>query len=330
MGEEQLEREPEESAAMPHGTRAHTIARAHEQLQRGRRTRPILPADSARRQARRFLLTYDPAMAKPEAFTSEAWNPVPDSENRIHSDEVARRYGFRGGLVPGVTVSAYLLHPAAVAWGRAWLERGRAHVVVHSPVYDGARFRVELEDVRSDAYDAVLLDEDDTRCATAQVSLPASAPAPPQRRGDPLLGRDTSRPDGSPEVMEGLRASGLGAMPARWCDASPMTAYLREPGAMAPVFREAGLANPSFVLGLTNWVLAGNVHMSPWLHLETDSQFHRVIACDTDLVVEASIAGLFEKKGHGFVDLDVGVFDAVDDAAVASIRLRAIYRMRSA
>lgn len=40
--------------------------------------------------------------------------------------------------------------------------------------------------------------------------------------------------------------------------------------------------------------------MSPWLHLQTDSQHHRPVAPDTELVVEAAISDLFEKKGHEF------------------------------
>ena len=37
-------------------------------------------------------------------YTITARNPAAESENRIHADDVARRYGFRGGLVPGVIV----------------------------------------------------------------------------------------------------------------------------------------------------------------------------------------------------------------------------------
>jgi len=48
-----------------------------------------------------------------------ARNTAAQSENAIHDDEVARQYGFRGGLVPGVTVYAYLTHPLVEAWGRA-------------------------------------------------------------------------------------------------------------------------------------------------------------------------------------------------------------------
>ena len=45
------------------------------------------------------------------SWQATALNTAPDSENQIHSDELAKEYGFKGGLVPGVTVSAYLLHP---------------------------------------------------------------------------------------------------------------------------------------------------------------------------------------------------------------------------
>ncbi len=46
-----------------------------------------------------------------EVWSARALNTAPDSENQIHGDDMAREFGFRGGLVPGVTVSAYLLHP---------------------------------------------------------------------------------------------------------------------------------------------------------------------------------------------------------------------------
>jgi hypothetical protein len=266
----------------------------------------------------------------PASFEGEGFNQVRGSENRIHGDEIARAYGFRGGLVPGVTVSACLLHPAAVTWSRDWLERGRAHVVVRSPVYDGERFRVEVVEASDAGYEARLVDARETLCATAEVSLPAAAPAPPVRRGDPLLARDDERPIASRQVMEKLRKAGLRALRARWSESAEITRYLRDANAMAPVFRETGLANPAFVLGLSNWVLGRNVRMDAWLHLETHSQHYRAIESGTELVVEAAIADLFEKKGHEFVDVDVAIFGATNDAAYASIRLRAIYRLRAA
>ena len=268
-------------------------------------------------------------MSLPVSWNAEAFNPVPESENRIHSDETAKAYGFRGALVPGVVVSAYLLHPAALAWGRDWVERGRASVVVQSPVYDGETFRVEVEDATEDAYKASLIDERGTRCAIAEISRPTQTPEAPVRRHDRFLSRDAERPVASRSVMERFIESGLHALPARWSEKAEITSYLRDPSAMAPVFRDEKLANPAFILGLTNWVLRRNVRMSPWLHLQTDSQNHRAVTPGTALVVEAAISDLFEKKGHEFVDVDVAVFQESDDEAVANIRLRAIYKLRS-
>jgi hypothetical protein len=267
-------------------------------------------------------------VSQPESWSADAFNPVPESENRIHSDEVARAYGFRGGLVPGVVVSAYLLHPGAVAWGRDFAERGQAHVRVGSPVYDGESFRVEVEDAQADRYDARLSDDRGVECATAQVSLPDRATEPPVRRGDRLLPRDAERPVVSRALMERLRETGLAALRARWSEQAEITRYLRDPAGIAPVYAQQGLASPSFILALTNWVLAANVQMSPWLHLETDSQFFHPIEPGVGLVVEAAIADLFEKKGHEFVDVDVAVFGSDDDAARAAVRLRAIYQLR--
>ena len=267
-------------------------------------------------------------MAVPSSWQGEGFNQVPESENRIHSDEVAHAYGFRGALVPGVTVSAYLIHPAIVAGGEEWLARGRAHCVVHSPVYDRERFRVDVTEAGVTSYDAALSDDREVRCASAQVSLPDGSPTPPILRGDPPIVPDAERKTATRAVMEELREKGLSAMHVRWDGSNEITRYLRDPSEMPALFRDNGLANPSFVLALTNWILGQNVRMSPWLHLQTDSQNFRSISWGDEIVVEAAIADLFEKKGHEFVDLDVGIFVADTGGAAAQVRLRAIYKMR--
>ncbi|MGH2599772.1 MAG: hypothetical protein ACRDJ9_10330, partial [Dehalococcoidia bacterium] len=62
----------------------------------------------------------------PPSFEVTARNTASDSENKIHDDAEARRYGYAGGLVPGVTLYAYLTRLALAAYGPAWLERGTA------------------------------------------------------------------------------------------------------------------------------------------------------------------------------------------------------------
>src|SRR5437868_6332227 len=66
-----------------------------------------------------------------------AVNHATTSANKIHDDDVAARYGFRGGLVPGVDVYAYLAAAPARHWGLDWLRSGGLSARFTSPMYDG-------------------------------------------------------------------------------------------------------------------------------------------------------------------------------------------------
>src|SRR5690242_4845445 len=54
-------------------------------------------------------------------YRVKAFNTAHDSENKIHDDATAKRFGFGGGLVPGVDVYGYMSHMPVMRWGRAWL-----------------------------------------------------------------------------------------------------------------------------------------------------------------------------------------------------------------
>src|ERR1700704_4440103 len=66
-----------------------------------------------------------------------AYNTAKSSENKIHDDATAKRFGFKGGLVGGVHVYAYMSHLPVQCWGRAWLERGTGEARFGKPVYEG-------------------------------------------------------------------------------------------------------------------------------------------------------------------------------------------------
>jgi hypothetical protein len=60
-----------------------------------------------------------------EPYRVTAYNTSKQSENKIHDDTVARRFGFSGGLVPGVDVMAYMIHlPRARPDRRAFRQAG--------------------------------------------------------------------------------------------------------------------------------------------------------------------------------------------------------------
>src|SRR5450432_774795 len=108
-----------------------------------------------------------------ETYSVSAYNTAKQSENKMHDDTVARRFGFSGGLVPGVDVMAYMMHLPVAKWGRAFLERGLIDARFVKPVYDG-----EMADVTGEERDGVLTIAVESRgqlCATGSASLPASA-----------------------------------------------------------------------------------------------------------------------------------------------------------
>src|SRR6202795_2992875 len=110
-----------------------------------------------------------------EAHRVQAYNTAKLSENKMHDDTVARRFGFSGGLVPGVDVMAYMMHLPVAKWGRAFLERGLIEARFVKPVYDG-----ETADVTAAERDGGLSIEVESRgqlCATGSASLPVSAPS---------------------------------------------------------------------------------------------------------------------------------------------------------
>ncbi len=105
----------------------------------------------------------------------EAYNTAKQSENKMHDDNVARRFGFAGGLVPGVDVMAYMMHLPVKQWGRAFLERGLMDARFLKPVYDGET--VEISGTESDGVLTIEVSSRGELCATGAASLPARAPA---------------------------------------------------------------------------------------------------------------------------------------------------------
>lgn len=268
-------------------------------------------------------------MPNPAGTEIVAYNQSTASENRIHDDTVARQYGFRGGLVPGVTVYAYLVHPAVVAWGLDWLSRGAASVVLRKPVYDGDRVRVECKTDGLKEYRGEVIDPTDTVCATGRVWIPDGIPEAPARRHDPPAPPPEARPEGTRANLEELRGSGLGSLRLEWRGEPPYDRYTREIGDMPDLVRpdRGGFAHPGVTLGLANLALSMNVKLGPWIHAQSEVRHCAQVPVGATLHVEAGITDLFERRGHEFVDLEVAAYIDPDRPALTA-KHRAIYKLR--
>lgn len=264
-----------------------------------------------------------------------ARNTATASGNKIHDDVVARRYGFRGGLVPGVDVYAYMAHVPAEAWGVPWLERGSLRARFVAPVYEGDDVTVAAGPLsESDAGVVVPLEvrtPEGGVCAVGEAGLPADAPAPPSSDTwagiEPPAGSTAAdRPPASPETLRAGTALAAGRRSFR---AEQAGEYLGEILETLPVFGQGGFAHPGWLLREANRVLSANVALGPWIHVESVTQHHGAVRDGDDVDARARVTREWEHRGHRFVELDVGVF-ADGDRLVTQVIHTAIYRPRPA
>ena len=110
-------------------------------------------------------------------YQVSAINTSKASENKIHDDATARRFGFKAGFVPGVNVYAYMTHLPVQRWGRAWLERGTSEAKFGKPVYENAIAEVTaVEDAHGME---ISVHSEGVLCATGRAALPLDLPPPP-------------------------------------------------------------------------------------------------------------------------------------------------------
>lgn len=234
-------------------------------------------------------------------YTITARNPATGSENRIHADDVARRYGFRGGLVPGVIVYGY------VATGLAdpdWVTRGRAEVRFRKPCYEGDLLEIDLG-----PDGAIEVRSPGGVCVTGRAS------AGPDNRGPAVASQDPApAPGRRPLASESSLAKGtsLGRIPLPTSEEA-LTSYLDKIGAGDWTL---DALHPGMLLEGANWVLAANVVLPPWIHVESSIAHRRAVRVGEAVEVHAAVAEEWEHKGHRFAALDVAWRSADDVVAV--------------
>jgi acyl dehydratase len=256
-----------------------------------------------------------------ETYRVQAYNTAKLSENKMHDDTVARRFGFSGGLVPGVDVMAYMMHLPVAKWGRAFLERGLIEARFVKPVYDG-----ETADMTGEESDGVLSIEVESRgqpCATGSASLPASAPTLSISDFIETAAVTERRPVNATSYELG---KWLGTVPRTWAGEAALE-YLADVRERDPIYASEGLGHPGLLQRVMNKVLVDNAILGPWIHVGSRMQLLNAARGGDELTARAKVTGNYEKKGHRFVELDALVV-ANGRTPVAHCQHIAIYQPR--
>ncbi|MBT1510381.1 hypothetical protein KIP88_07685 [Bradyrhizobium sp. SRL28] len=233
-----------------------------------------------------------------EPYRVQAYNTAKQSENKMHDDTVAKRFGFSGGLVPGVDVMAYMMHFPVTRWGRAFLERGLIEARFAKPVYDG-----ELAELTAEESNGVLSIEVRSRgelCATATASLPASAPAVSiaDYKEVPVVAERKPVNASSYEV-----GKWLGTTPRDW-PGDAAREYLADIREANPIYAKEGLGHPGLLQRVMNRALTDNAILGPWIHVGSRMQLLSAAKAGDVITARAKVIGNYDKKGHRFVELD--------------------------
>lgn len=218
-------------------------------------------------------------------------------ENRIHSDEIAQKYGFKGALVPGVAVWGHLTHPLAERFGDAWLSRSINHTRFFKPAYHGDRLIISLEE-NDDGFLVQGHNEEGTLLADIRSTLPEEMP-----------------PAEDSSVFDGPRRSAE-RVEMRWdtvTEAEPFPEWhfqiitdenqrhAEEISDSLPIYRH--VAHPHWLLSMANKTLTREYLMPAWIHVGSEIRFRELVRVGDTLSVNAVPLEKWERKGHQFVRL---------------------------
>jgi len=233
-----------------------------------------------------------------EPYRVEAYNTAKQSENKMHDDTVAKRFGFSGGLVPGVDVMACMMHQPVAKWGRAFLKRGLIDARFVKPVYDGEIAELTAEE--SNGVLSIQVHSCGQLCATGTASLPASAPDVSIANYREVAAVAERRPVNAASYELG---KWLGTTPRDWAGEAARE-YLADIREADPIYAKEGLGHPGLLQRVMNRVLVDNAILGPWIHVGSRMQLLSAARAGDVITARAKVIGNYDKKGHRFVELD--------------------------
>jgi len=255
-------------------------------------------------------------------YTVVAENHAAASENRIHSDEIASRLGFRGALVPGVAVYGYMTHPLVERFGAQWLSSHQSSVRFLKPAYEGEELRIVMGEI-DDRYEVTCHSPRDELLAILDSSMPAgSRPAEqpavfssaPIERDRVTIAWDTIDLE-HPFPVWHWRAESAGNATYAAQVADRLDIYSR-------------FIHPHWALATANYVLVRAFIMPAWIHVGSEISQYRPFLVDSQIDVQAAPLEKWTRKGHEFVRLCIRYSDA--GGLACQVDHTAIYKVAGA
>ena len=254
-------------------------------------------------------------------------NDATATENKIHSDDIAKKYGFRGGLVPGVTVFGHMTYPLVSAFGERWLSKAVGEVRLLKPAYEGEQLTIDTQ-VEDDGYLVTARNDSGDLLArmTARIAERATPPNPLWRT-PPLASNPPREEIAATNIVVDKPLAALRLQP-EMADNLSIAAHLSDDLAMyskPPVDIVASPMHPLWFARACNRAFTARWIMPAWIHVGTEFVFHRPLRVAQSIEIRAIPTRVWEHKGHEFATLYLAFLNDGDLAAEA--RHTAIYKV---
>ena len=243
------------------------------------------------------------------------------SENRIHSDDVARAYGFTGALVPGVAVFGHMTYPLTHDLGLDWLGHSRVELRLLKPAYHGDRLSVPLTKTADHTYRVECHNAARVLLAQLTVDVPQTLPPVDPRAQIPGSAKQPPRVEISWDAID----IDVPFVPVTWTPGvAENQRYCDELSDDLPAYR-AGAVHPHLIQHWCNQMLVRRFVLPAWIHVGTQMTFRRRLEVGNTIDVRAIPIEKWEHKGHEFIKLYLAF--VVDGQAAVEALHTAIYKV---
>ena len=232
-------------------------------------------------------------------YTATARNFAVESENKIHSDEIAQRFGFTGALVPGVAVFGHLSMPLSRRWAERWLTNSFVTTRFLKPAYHGETLGLIDREREANSVGVECQNAAGVLLATAECALDPKHPAPAPR----AQVRGPEQPAARVDITwDTVRLH------------EPFAAYLWQPDAehnheyatrvedFTPLF-EQGVLHPHAILSQANQALVRHFIMPAWIHTGSEIRFRKLLRVGDAIEVRPVPIEKWERGGHQWLKL---------------------------
>ncbi|MEM7001665.1 MAG: hypothetical protein AAF529_12830, partial [Pseudomonadota bacterium] len=211
-------------------------------------------------------------------------------------DEIARKFGFRGALVPGVAIYGHLSWPLVNRFGTGWLAQSVDNLRLLKPAYHDDQLTISLSDLDDGSQQvhchnqlgellATLHSQSKPLPDPEDLSLLSATPRDPARVE---IAWDTITPH---QPFEPWQVQLNQADNASYTDQVADTQDLYQ----------KDLVHPHWLLSLANTALTRQYIMPTWIHVGSETRHRAALHIDDTITIKSVPLEKWQKKGHEFI-----------------------------